>query len=158
MPLSFGRAARTAALTVTGSVLLASCASEPSTKTLTCPQPRFTGRAPDAYWTLTNPLAANDIDPSMGTRLYRESTGGAACASCHGDRGEGDGPLANQFDTPPRNFACAATVNGIPDGQLFWIIRFGSPGTAMPGHPALADAQVWQLVSHLRRLALPSSR
>jgi cytochrome c1 len=53
----------------------------------------------------------------------------------------------------PRNFACAQTVNGIPDGQLFWIVRFGSPGTSMPPHPAFSDEQVWKVVAYLRRLA-----
>ena len=45
------------------------------------------------------------------------------------------------------------TINGVPDGQLFWIIRFGSPDTAMPPHPALSDEQLWQLVFYLRQLA-----
>lgn len=136
--------------------VLAACAGEPPRDTMSCPQPRFTGRAPDTYWTLANPLAPNEVDAALGARLYREARGGAACASCHGTRGEGNGPLANQFDPPPRNFACAATVNGIPDGQLFWVIRSGSPGTAMPGHPGLSDTEVWQLVSHLRGLAVAS--
>jgi hypothetical protein len=57
------------------------------------------------------------------------------------------------FDPRPRNFQCAATVNGIPDGQLFWIIRYGSPGTSMPPHPKLGDEQVWGVVAYLRKLA-----
>ena len=61
--------------------------------------------------------------------------------------------MAEQFSPPPRNFRCAQTVNGVADGQLFWIIRFGSPGTAMPPHPGFSDADVWELVSYLRQLA-----
>ncbi|MNC88750.1 hypothetical protein D3C83_46000 [compost metagenome] len=61
--------------------------------------------------------------------------------------------MSHMFDPRPRNFQCAATVNGIPDGQLFWIIRYGSPGTSMPPHPKLGDEQVWKVVAHLRRLA-----
>ena len=44
-------------------------------------------------------------------------------------------------------------MNGIPDGQLFWIIRYGSPDTAMPPSNTLSDEQVWQLVNYLRHLA-----
>jgi mono/diheme cytochrome c family protein len=44
-------------------------------------------------------------------------------------------------------------VNGIPDGQLFWIIRHGSPDTAMPPSRNLNDQQVWQLVAYIRQLA-----
>ena len=46
------------------------------------------------------------------------------------------------------------TIDGVPDGQLFWIIRFGSPGTKMPPNPRFSDEQVWQLVAYLRQLAL----
>jgi mono/diheme cytochrome c family protein len=63
------------------------------------------------------------------------------------------GPLAGQFDPRPRNFACKETVNGIPDGQLFWIVRNGSPGTSMPDFRGLRDEQIWQIVLYLRALA-----
>jgi hypothetical protein len=53
----------------------------------------------------------------------------------------------------PRNFACAQTVNGIPDGQLFWIIRNGSPDTAMPAYKKLSDVQIWRIILYLRSLA-----
>jgi hypothetical protein len=54
----------------------------------------------------------------------------------------------------PRNFRCAVTINDVPDGQLFWIIRFGSPGTSMPPHRKFTDEQIWELVSYLRTLAM----
>ena len=47
----------------------------------------------------------------------------------------------------------AKTVNDIPDGQMFWIIRFGTPAGAEPPHKDFSDEQIWQLVLHLRRLA-----
>ena len=75
------------------------------------------------------------------------------CAICHGTKGDGKGALASQYNPPPRNFACKETVNGIPDGQLFWIVRYGSPGTAMPPSRNLTDQQIWLLVAYLRKLA-----
>ena len=116
-----------------------------------CPQPRFTGKAPDEFYRLSNPLAATSQAISAGERLYR--SGAVSCATCHGRKGDGKGELAAQFDPRPRNFACAQTVNGIPDGQLFWIILNGSPGTAMPPHPNLSEEEAWQLVLYLRQLA-----
>jgi mono/diheme cytochrome c family protein len=115
-----------------------------------CPQPRFTGNAPEAYVQRANPLRPTAQNLQAGERAYRAKN---ACALCHGVRGDGRGELAGQFDPPPRNFACAQTVSGISDGQLFWIIRFGSPGTSMPDHPEYSDDQIWQLILHLRRLA-----
>ncbi len=117
-----------------------------------CPQPRFTGRAPEAVYNQVNPLKASRSNRRAGRELYEEALQ-PACADCHGDSGEGNGPLASQFEPQPRNFACAETVNGIPDGQLYWIVRNGSPGTAMPPFDFLEDEEIWQLVLHLRALA-----
>ncbi len=118
-----------------------------------CPQPRFTGKAPDAYYNRPNPLQANEANLSAGQALYQGEPRRVSCATCHGEVGDGKGPLANQFDPPPRNFACAQTIKGVPDGQLFWIIRYGSPETSMPPHRKFSDEQLWQLVLHLRKLA-----
>jgi mono/diheme cytochrome c family protein len=117
-----------------------------------CPQPRFTGKAPEEYYSRSNPLAANPAHVAAGRRLY-EKDANPGCQICHGIKGDGMGPLSAQFDPPPRNFACAQTVKGIPDGQLFWIIQNGSPGTSMPGFKALREEQIWQLVMYLRVLA-----
>ncbi len=118
-----------------------------------CPQPRFTGSAPADYLSRTNPLASNTEELAAGQNLYANSARGAACTACHGARGDAKGPLSSMFTPPPRNFACAKTVSDIADGQLFWIIRYGSPGTAMPPHPTMSDNDIWRLVLHLRRLA-----
>jgi mono/diheme cytochrome c family protein len=136
-------------------VLLAvACASAPSSAATAtaCPQPRFTGSAPPEYLAMNNPLP-KDADLRAAERIFRGDGDSISCSKCHGEKGDGHGPMSAMFDPPPRNFRCAATVNGIPDGQLFWIIRFGSPGTSMPPHPKLDDAQVWALVAYLRRLA-----
>lgn len=117
-----------------------------------CPQPRFTGRAPAALYERINPLPASRANLRAGRDLYHELLQ-PACADCHGARGAGNGPLASQFDPTPRNFACRQTVNGIPDGQLHWIIENGSPATAMPSFGFLSDDEIWQLVHYLRSLA-----
>ena len=114
--------------------------------------PRFTGKAPEAIYALSNPLGHGAQNIAAGRRLY-EKDAAPPCQRCHGIKGDGQGPLAAQFDPPPRNFACAQTVNGIADGQLFWIIRNGSPGTSMPSFHALRDEQIWQVVMYLRELA-----
>lgn len=133
--------------------VLAGCATAPATVS-NCPQPRFTGKAPDEFYNLKNPLSPATIDAAAGQRLYFDgATDRFACATCHGAKGGGNGEMARQYDPPPRNFACAQAVTGIPDGQLFWIIRFGSPGTGMPAHKNFSDEQIWQLVAYVRGLA-----
>ncbi len=118
-----------------------------------CPQPRFTGKAPDEYYQRANPLPPTEANLAAGEAIYRGEPRRISCASCHGARGDGKGPMAGQFDPPPRNFTCAQTIKGVPDGQLFWIVRFGSPETSMPPHRKLTDEQIWQVVLHLRRLS-----
>lgn len=119
-----------------------------------CPQPRFTAKAPDEYYARSLPSASIAANPQLARSIFEGKSEAANCAICHGKKGDGKGVLARQFDPPPRNFTCARTVKGVPDGQLFWIIRFGSSGTAMPPHAALNDEQVWQLVLYLRQLAI----
>lgn len=116
-----------------------------------CPQPRFTGKAPVDLYSRTNPLEAGRKNRKAGRELY-EDLADPSCVACHGKKGRGNGPLASGFEPRPRNFACAETVDGIPDGQLHWIIKNGSPGTAMPSFEYLEDDEIWQLVIYLRSL------
>jgi len=139
-------------LTLVGQAISADRKLPPASE---CPQPRFTDKAPPDYLARTNSLAIDAETLAAGESLYAGKSKSLPCAICHGAKGDGKGPLASQYNPPPRNFACKETVNGIPDGQLFWIIRYGSPGTAMPPSRDLTDQQVWQLVAHLRKLAQP---
>lgn len=120
-----------------------------------CPQPRFTGQAPEPIRSTPNPLPASGDVLADGRALY-EGRAKPACKLCHGEKGDGRGMLSAQFDPRPRNFACRETVKGIADGQLFWIIKNGSPGTAMPDFgDKLTDEQIWKLVHYLRELSHP---
>ena len=53
----------------------------------------------------------------------------------------------------PRNFTCGMTIKDIPDGQLFWVIKNGSPGTGMMAFAGLPGEQVWQMIQNTRLLA-----
>jgi len=75
-----------------------------------------------------------------------------ACEKCHGLKGDGKGTLATQFQPVPRNFTCAEMLDEIPDGQMFWIIRNGSPDTAMPAYKKLSDRSIWRIILYLRTL------
>ena len=120
---------------------------------LECQQPRFTGKAPDEYYSLKNPLDVPGADPQPGQNIYGGEIEGVNCAVCHGKKGNGKGVLAKDYVPPPRNFQCTGTIRDIPDGQLFWIIKFGSPKTEMPDHRKLTDEQIWQLIVFVRQLA-----
>jgi mono/diheme cytochrome c family protein len=119
-----------------------------------CPQQRSTFKAPDDLYTLSNPTQATADQIAIGRRLY-EKAANPACELCHGPKGDGNGAIATQFLPRPRNFTCAELMDEIPDGQLFWVIRNGSPDTGMPAYKKLTDSQIWQIILYLRTFAKP---
>lgn len=119
-----------------------------------CPQERATASAPGRLLRESNPVESTPQNFERGKSLYHEAARPTACRLCHGMRGNGNGRLAEKLVPPPRNFTCAETMKEISDGQLFWIIKNGSRGTAMPAHKStLSDRQIWQLVLYLRTFA-----
>lgn len=118
-----------------------------------CIQPRKTVRAPDSFLAMKNPLPASAEVLQAGKELFQKTAKPAACAMCHGDKGDGKGMMGAALVPPPRNFTCNAMMKDIPDGQLFWIIKKGSPGTGMMSFSGLSDDKVWQLIHYIRSLA-----
>ena len=90
-----------------------------------------------------------------GESLFQIEAQPTACKICHGVMGNGLGIMAQGLNPPPRNFACRETMKTISDGQLFWIIRNGSPGTGMPAFKNLKDREIWLIVLYLRKLSEP---
>ena len=55
------------------------------------------------------------------------------CAPCHGDSGRGDGPAADLYWPPPRNFWDEPLRMGSTSKEIRSVISNGLPGTGMPG-------------------------
>ena len=118
-----------------------------------CPQNRKTKTAPGGYLRKTNPLVPTKENIQKGKNLFLKDTKPTACKLCHGIQGNGNGSLAKGMEPPPRNFTCGKNMKDLLDGQLFWVIRNGSKGTAMPAHKfSLSKEQIWQLILYIRRL------
>lgn len=120
-----------------------------------CPQPRKTPTAPQEFLNMTNPLPANEKNLKAGELIYQLKGKPIACKTCHGEKGDGQSQSGFESKPPPRNFACTKTMKPLADGQLFWIIRKGSPRTSMFAFPSLTDDQVWQLIHYLRGFSKP---
>ena len=118
-----------------------------------CPQSRTTVRAPEEDHIKKNPLDSTRKNLDAGESLFNLLAEPTACKICHGAEGNGLGLMAQGLSPMPRNFTCAETMRKISDGQLFWIIRNGSPGTGMRPYKFLTDEQVWQLALYIRRFA-----
>jgi mono/diheme cytochrome c family protein len=87
-----------------------------------------------------NPLANRPDVVAGGQKLFRER-----CATCHGEDGRGSakGPDLTE-----------AGVQAQTDGAIFWKISSGNSRRGMPTFSILPELQRWQLVLHLRALAL----
>jgi len=119
-----------------------------------CPQLRKTKKAPSKYTLKNNPLFATAKNIERGKSLYQTEAKPTACKMCHGIRGNGNGRLARGLEPAPRNFTCEKTMKALSDGQLFWVIKNGSKGTAMPAHKfTMSDKDIWQIIHYLKRFA-----
>ncbi len=73
------------------------------------------------------------------------------CAACHGEKGRGDGPLA-EFVTPrPADFGTHGWHHR--EGEHYWWITRGIPGTAMPSFASfLTEEERWLLARYVKQL------
>lgn len=78
------------------------------------------------------------------------------CASCHGPKGEGDGPRAAELNPRPRNFHSEQFRFGALGSQIFNTVTNGSPGTSMPSFALLPLEDRWALV-HFVRSQVPNA-
>lgn len=115
-----------------------------------CPQKRQTLKAPGDFLSLVNPLPVTAKRIAKGESIYQTQSAPLQCRHCHGEKGNGVGHMGLEANPPARNFTCSATMETISDGQMFWVIRNGVPGTAMPAYPDLADWQIWVLIHYIR--------
>ena len=96
---------------------------------------------PTSYAVSPEPFAVATI--AAGQTLYRQQ-----CVSCHGDEGQGDGPMVADLPIVPLDFASPA-VAAKPEGDLYDAIANGMPGAMMPRFAALSGPQRWDLVTYL---------
>ncbi|MDH5763794.1 MAG: c-type cytochrome [Nitrospinota bacterium] len=118
-----------------------------------CPQKRKTPTAPQKFLSMQNPIAPDEANFKAGEKIFQIQGKPITCQTCHGKNGDGQSDAGFESTPTARNFSCADTMSALPDGQLFWIIRNGSPKTSMFAFPSLSDNQVWQLIHYIRQFA-----
>ena len=112
-------------------------------------RPRVPSDQIDAARAVNNPFQPTPELLEKGKALFE---GKAFCKACHGADGRGlpkdlelKGPL-------PRNFTDKKWQAARTDGELFWILKNGSPGTDMaPFIPmVLTEEEAWQVLLYIR--------
>lgn len=100
---------------------------------------------------LTSPLPDASESVEQGKVLYN---GKGTCFNCHGKDGSGNGPVAAQLDPSPRNFQHDGFWRHRTEGEIFWVIKHGAPGTAMVGFAdVLSDEEIWAIIQYERRFS-----
>ena len=102
---------------------------------------------------LHNPMARSSGIIEEGKKLYE---GKGLCVRCHGLYGNGKGVSGKRFQVPPQNFRHRNFWNDHDEGELFWIIKNGSPKTGMLEFQSLlTDEEIWKILRYLE--TFPSS-
>ena len=115
-----------------------------------------------ALWTLLLWIASMGLmaeAQTTGSRLpplVIKSLGGPDlfrfyCASCHGETGAGNGPVAAGLKNPPTNLTLLARSNGgvFPRDQVWAVIAAGEPVKMAPAHGS-REMPVWGDLSGAR--------
>jgi mono/diheme cytochrome c family protein len=150
-------ARRSVALAAAG-IALAACGEGGEPAAPPAPQSTAPEPAPPAAQPLPapQPTPAPQIeaaDAARGATLYA-----TYCATCHGPRGDGDGPGAAALDPKPAKHSDSAYMDALSDDHLLRVIQQGGPAVGRsPLMPAwggsLSDAQIRDLVAFVRSLS-----
>lgn len=101
------------------------------------------------------PVRADDhtrpVPTATGAEVFAQN-----CVTCHGPRGDGDGPASPGLTPKPRKLSDKAIMSKISDDQIVATIKKGGAARGlsplMPPFAHLDDATVKGLVAHIRSL------
>jgi mono/diheme cytochrome c family protein len=97
----------------------------------------------------TNPFPSTPENVAIGKTIFH---GKAFCVTCHGPEGKGLGDIPGLRGKLPRNFTDKAWQASRTDGELFWILQNGSPGTDMASFIplVLTEEEAWYVILYVR--------
>ena len=96
-----------------------------------------------------NPFPSTPEGIEKGKEIFQ---GKAFCVTCHGFDGKGLGNIPGLRGKLPRNFTDKAWQIARTDGELFWILQNGSPGTDMASFipMVLTEEEAWYVILYVR--------
>lgn len=98
---------------------------------------------PEIQYPLVSP------NPANGSQIYAEK-----CAPCHGDRGLGDGPQADDLSVPPTAIGTAEISRQVKPVEWYEIVTVGNLDRFMPPFTSLTDRQRWDVIAYVFTLGL----
>lgn len=99
--------------------------------------------------TWQNPFESTSENIEQGRALFH---GKAFCVTCHGRDGKGLMGVEGLRGKLPRNFTDKAWQRTRTDGELFWVLKNGSPGTDMASFIplVLTEEEAWHVLLYVR--------
>ena len=107
------------------------------------------GDLPRGYRRIEVPAArlASAEARTHGSALFQEY-----CALCHGERGDGHGIRREGLTSSPRNFTDPRWRASTTPRRVFFAIREGLRGTAMPSWKSLSERDAWDMTAYVLSL------
>jgi mono/diheme cytochrome c family protein len=103
--------------------------------------------APVTAKKLKNPLTADDGTLKAGKQLFDKH-----CAVCHGQDGKSQTDVAASMKKKPTDLTAKA-MQGITDGEIWWVVTNGIRRTGMPAYKTkIDDAGRWQMTVYVKQL------
>jgi mono/diheme cytochrome c family protein len=99
-----------------------------------------------------NPISNDEASLARGQSMYQ-----IHCSLCHGDKGKGDGPVAEALIRKPANLTSVNVIQ-LSEGEIFQVITDGVlPGEGRKGGmPSLREnlsiSDRWDVVNYVRSL------
>jgi mono/diheme cytochrome c family protein len=92
----------------------------------------------------------NPVTPTAESQAHAKTVYGYDCAMCHGVNGNGKGDLVEELKlTEMKDFTDPGALKGMPDGELFYIIKNGKGKMPGEGDRAKTD-DMWNMVVLVR--------
>jgi mono/diheme cytochrome c family protein len=101
------------------------------------------------YKNLSNPLYNDSKLAPPGIIEAGQKVYGRVCSNCHGELGNGGGPTGAFLPIKPRDFTNCKFQRKRADGELFYVIKFGS-WPMPPMIPLITEEEAWEVVAYIR--------
>jgi mono/diheme cytochrome c family protein len=100
----------------------------------------------------TSARAQEGADAAKGKPVYQ-----MFCVTCHGEAGDGQGPVGKTLNPPPRDFTQGDFKYGGSDQDIYDVITNGAAakgGSALmaPWGPVINEGDRWSIVKYIRTL------
>ncbi|HEY3061316.1 MAG TPA: CopD family protein [Chloroflexota bacterium] len=106
---------------------------------------------------IRDPIPPDERSLAVGEQVYTTN-----CETCHGESGRGDGPAGLRLVPRPADLRIHSQPGVHTDGEMFYWVSYGFPGSAMPAwKDTLTEDERWDVINYIRATfgstAVPSS-